>query len=297
MLTNPFTESLRRRLGFTVKRLERLTYRVVIPVCSRENSSSSSLTPTQESFCLWNAERLGISIDESRRRFARSWSALPNGHRGVEYSFFANLSYRLYEVFSNDSESEVYQAYQNHALLHFLRELSYPEVSWPDEHPIVLGLAGMPRVTILDYGCGLAQSSRGLAKVLRNKNTIARLLLADIPTIRKGFLLWMGEREHIETECLECTQKQPIPELPPLDVCIGTEVFEHLHDPLSVFDAIHDALKPGGFLQASIDDHLPMFMHVSPGLSALRERVRSLGYETIVPSSLYRKPGGTIGRP
>jgi 2-polyprenyl-3-methyl-5-hydroxy-6-metoxy-1,4-benzoquinol methylase len=62
-----------------------------------------------------------------------------------------------------------------------------------------------------------------------------------------------------------------------VDVCIGLEVFEHLHDPVSVSEAIHRVLEPGGFLLVTIEDHLPECMHLSPSLGNLCERVRRLG--------------------
>jgi SAM-dependent methyltransferase len=279
-------------LGRLTDRIGRLGYREVIPISPEERMDSWNPSTTQEFFCQWNAERLGVSVDEIRERYAKSWSSLPNGHAGAEYRLYTTLSARLLQVFYNDSQREVYEAYRIHALMDFLRMLSYEEVTWPDDHPIVEGLSGKSHVTVLDYGCGLAQHSRGLADALRRSDTSVRLVLADIPTPRKDFLQWLCQRMSLPMEFLDCTPTDPLPPLPLLDVCIATEVFEHLHDPISSFEAIHKSLKPFGFLNASIHDHRPEFMHVSPDLSTLRERLVKLNYEEIVPSLMFRKPAG-----
>src|SRR5580700_949848 len=42
--------------------------------------SISRPTRTQEYFVEWNAERLGITVAESRDRYVQSWNAIPKGH-------------------------------------------------------------------------------------------------------------------------------------------------------------------------------------------------------------------------
>jgi hypothetical protein len=46
----------------------------------------------------------------------------------------------------------------------------------------------------------------------------------------------------------------------------------------------------GGFLITSVADHRPEFMHVSPDLRALRDRLARLGYRELKRHTLYRKP-------
>jgi len=298
MKTIQLLRSLKRRTKISVERLakgwierlRRMRYRTIIPILSGEVGVPPRLSPTQEYFCSWNAERLGIPVDESKRRYVESWSLLPNGHAGQEFRTFGVLSLELHQVFYDDSEREVYEAYQMHSPLHFLRMLSYPESVWPVAHPVVKALTGKRDVTIVDYGCGLAQHSRGLAETLLKNRTNVRVVLVDIPTLRKDFLLWMGAKTGIPMEFLDCSRARPIPDLPNSDVVIATEVFEHLHDPMPVFEAIHRSLKPSGFLYTNISDHEAEFMHVSPILKPLRNRVRELEYEEIQISGLFRKP-------
>src|SRR5262249_33068058 len=92
----------------------------VIPVLSGEASVPLALSPTQEYFCLWNAERLGISVEDSRKRYIKSWSMLPNGHAGAELRSFADLCYGLYQVYHDDNPEEVYEAYRFHSPMHSL---------------------------------------------------------------------------------------------------------------------------------------------------------------------------------
>ncbi len=260
-------------------------------------SDPDSLTPTQVRFIEWNAERLGISEAESRQRYLQSWRTLEGGHRKQHYRRFNDLSYELYQVFHSDAKAEIYSAYAFHAPMHFLRMLSYREPQWGDDDTIVSALAGRDSVDIIDYGCGLAQQSRSLGGYLQEQGVQASLTLVDIPTLRKEFLLWLGERNALPTRFLDSTPETPIPTLPEADICFATEFFEHVYDPLPYFRNIHGALRAGGLLVTNVFDHHQEFMHVSPELEALRNELDALGYEALQPFRLFRKPVGAASGP
>lgn len=248
-----------------------------------------TLNDTQLMFVRWNAKRLDISIEESESRFVESWKALRHGHRGVEFRLFNDLSYRLYQVFVDDTPGEVFDAYRFHAPMHFLRMLSKKEPLWDDQDPVIAQLLGRDETTILDFGCGLAQQSRSLAFKLSQSGSSVRLFLADIPTLRREFLIWIGAEVGIQTTFLECTSESPIPDLPRCDVCFSLEFFEHVHDPVPYLEAIHFSLNKGGLLITNVGDHRQEFMHVSPALRQVREQLRALNYEEILPLKIYRK--------
>lgn len=243
---------------------------------------------TQELFCQWNAERLGIRLQESRLRLLESWKAVPGGHGGKQYRKFCETSHQLFRVFIDDSAEEVYDAYRFHAPMHFLRMLSYAEPVWEDHHPVVSQLRTASDITILDFGCGLAQRSRSLVVKLIADGRRVTLSLADIPTLRKEFLLWLGERTRIPIHFLDCFGAA-IPELPPCHLCIATDIFEHLHNPVQAVAAIDQALLPGGLLVTDVHDHKPEYMHVSTDLSVVRTRLAFLGYQELDRHRLYRK--------
>jgi 2-polyprenyl-3-methyl-5-hydroxy-6-metoxy-1,4-benzoquinol methylase len=161
--------------------------------------------------------------------------------------------------------------------------------TWENTHPVIRGLAQREDITILDFGCGLAQSSWSLARHLLENGKRVTLVLVDIPTIRKSFLLWMGERTGVPIGFLDCTPDIALPALPPCNVCIALDVFEHLHEPLRILRGLDAALLPGGFLVTDVKDHKPEFMHVSPDLTSLRRELEFLGYEEIRPSALFLK--------
>ena len=260
---------------------------LVASVC-RSGGNSSDFSQTQELFCQWDAERLGINLQESRLRLLESWRAIPGGHGGKQYRKFCETSYQLFRVFIDDSAQEVYDAYRFHAPLHFLRMLSYAEPVWEDHHPVVRELKTRSDITILDFGCGLAQRSRSLATKLIDDGRLVTLNLADIPTLRKEFLLWLGEHTRIPMRFLDCSETT-IPALPPFHLCIATDIFEHLYNPVQAFEAIDQALLPGGLLLTDVHDHKPEYMHVSTDLSVIRARLASLAYQELDHQRLYRK--------
>jgi SAM-dependent methyltransferase len=276
-----------RHLGQTA--LDALAWRVQSSGW-RGGKPPPKLKQTQELFCQWNAEQLGITLAESRARYLDSWQAIRHGHGGSEYRQFCDTSYRLFRVFFDDNSREVFASYQFHGPLHLLRMLSYGDSPWPADHPAVQALAARESVTILDFGCGLAHVSRGLATTLRAQGKSVQLVLADIPTVRKDFLVWMCAKIGLPATFLDCTPGAPLPPLPPCDVCVATEVLEHLHDPLPYLEALHAALAAGGFLRTNVADHPAEYGHVTTNLEPAREKLRAWRYEELQPHRLFRKP-------
>lgn len=113
--------------------------------------------------------------------------------------------------------------------------------------------------------------------------------MIDIPTIRKGFLLWMGEQIDIEVKFLDCTIDSPMPKLPDCDVCVATEFFEHVFDPLKYLHEIDTSLRKNGLLITNVADHGKEFMHVSPNLKSLRKRISELKYDIIKENEIFNK--------
>lgn len=259
-------------------------------VASVPDRSAVGMTRTQDLFVQWNAERLGISLEDSKRRYAASWAVLPQGHSGAAFGEFNGVAHEVFRVFFEDSAREVFDMYRYHGPMHFLVMLTYPEPTWAATDLIVRELSQRSEISILDFGCGLAQQSRTLAQYLRDHGKKVRLALADIPTLRAEFLAWWGRHTGIPTTFLACSAATPIPELPECDICQATEFFEHVYDPLAYFERIDAKLASGGLLVTGIMDHHADFMHVSPSLAALRSRIAERGYTVLVADRILRKP-------
>lgn len=256
---------------------------------ARVQSSLEQLNLWQEGFCVWNAERLGISAEESRRRYWASWRVLPGGHGGDAFRRFGETSMQVFSVISDDSPEEVYEAYELHSWLFLLRQLGQPTPVWGDDDPVLLAMEGIAAPVIIDYGCGMAQTSISLALALRERGAAPRLVLADIPSVRLSFVAWLCRWLTLPCETLSCTRANPLPAFPPAHAVVATEIFEHLHDPLPALEQLDAALAPGGFMITNVSDHEEEFMHVSPNLGRLRDRMAALGYGELVRNKVFRK--------
>jgi SAM-dependent methyltransferase len=268
-----------------VLRLEFLSQRFL-----REPRSAPPLNAYQQAFCTWNAQRLGITEEESRRRFDESAQTFRGGHGGTVFRTFNDISHSLYSVFASDRPTEVYAAYQLHAPAHFLRTLSHEPPRWSDDHVVVRTLRELDAPTIVDFGCGMAQTSFSLAAALQDRGCSPTLALADIPTLRLSFVRWLVQEWGFDGDVYECLPDAPVPALPACDAVIAREFFEHVHDPVFYMKAFDALLRPGGMLVTNVSDHHAEFMHVSPRLDALRSLLDDLGYEQVAKDRILRKP-------
>jgi hypothetical protein len=99
-----------------------------------------NLTPWQDGFCRWSAQRLGISLAESKQRYAESWERLEGGHIGPLYRDFTDQAHNIFKVFFDDSNAEVYSAYRHHSYMHMLRMLTYRVPKWNEKNPVIQSL-------------------------------------------------------------------------------------------------------------------------------------------------------------
>jgi SAM-dependent methyltransferase len=249
-----------------------------------------ALNPWQQAFCEWNSQRLGIDREEGLRRFRNSYAALRGGHAGNAFRLLCDLTQHIHQVYYSHDPREIYEAYQSHARLHSLRLLSCAIPTWPERLPEIQPLFEHPAPVIVDFGCGLAQVPISLAIFLKKRGRSPRLFLADIPTFRLDFLDWFCRQLGLTASFASCTADQPIPTMPPCDLCVANEVFEHLHEPLKYVAAFDQVIQPGGYLFANLSDHAPEYFHVSLDLSPVRTRLKELGYRELRPQSLYQKP-------
>lgn len=250
----------------------------------------AELSATQDLFVQWNAERLGISWEQSFQRYQQSWNAFAfGGHAGTTFRKFNDLSYDAYSTFYSDEPGEVFSAYNFFGHMHFLRMLSYDDIEYSIESDLYSHLDVLESITILDFGCGLAQRSRGFARMLAANSIRVKLLCSDIPTIRAEFLEYACKNENFQFEFLGCTKSTPIPTLEALNVVFALEFFEHVYEPEKYFDAFSEVLEPGGLLVTNVRNHDAEFMHVSPKLDELRTRIIQAGYDELIPYELYKK--------
>lgn len=247
------------------------------------------LTITQQAFIEWNSERLNISLNESKQRYLDSWSTLYGGHGGSVFKMNGAILDKLYKVFADSNDNEIFEVYSLHAHRHFLRMLSYPERLWADNDPVIREIGDEDNITLIDFGCGLAHSSRMLTRYLKNKGCNVKLILADIPTIRKDFLIWLCKKEGVDMRFIDCTKDVPIPDLPRCNVCFATEFFEHVSQPLLYFDKFNESLVNNGLLITNISNHEDEFLHISPNLEQLRNSIQELNYEEISPYTIFKK--------
>ena len=123
--------------------------------------------------------------------------------------------------------------------------------------------------TVVDYGSGLAYVSFEIARI-RNK---AKIYLVDIDCLHLEFAVFRFKKHGFNIEVIKVTEDNMYPKLPEHNICIATEVMEHVFQPLTVYRNIIESLDSGGILYGNFADHQEGMFHVSPDLRDLRERI------------------------
>lgn len=139
-----------------------------------------------------------------------------------------------------------------------------------------------PLETIVDYGCGPAYISFEIAKLFRKKNlTVPKVVLVDVDCLMKDFVIYRFSKYNLPYDSISVNKDNLYPILPEHDLCIATEVMEHLRDPIKAFSNINSTLRKGGVLYGNYENHAPHMLHVSPNLSLLRERLQMENYKML----------------
>ncbi len=150
----------------------------------------------------------------------------------------------------------------------------------------LVGLADNNVSTVVDYGCGPAYVSFAIAMKYKNAGLPVPLtILVDLDWITREFVQYRFTKHNLPFQVVEVTEDNLYPVLPPHDLCIATEVMEHVKEPLRVFKNIHDSLRVGGILHGNYEDHDTHMLHVSPNLKILRDalekhKFKILSYQT-----------------
>ena len=111
-----------------------------------------------------------------------------------------------------------------------------------------------------------------------------------------AFLEFLCKKHGVAHEFIEVSPENLYPDLPNHDYCDNVSVLEHIREPVVVIDKTDLALKPGGLFLAYVADQEEEMMHISPDLSAVRTRMKQLGYAQIAKVQgvpLFQKPAAS----
>ena len=116
------------------------------------------MTILRELFHKWNSQRLGITTEESVAAMARAEVVFEGGFAGKEFGKFFLRTAEVFGVIHQGPKGTV-DLYKAHDTMQFIRQLSYPDIVIADDDPVIVELSNKESVSILDFGCGLAQTS------------------------------------------------------------------------------------------------------------------------------------------
>lgn len=195
----------------------------------------------------------------------------------------------LAPLYGNGSEKELVSSYQYHGLLHLYRHISYSYWKLPlyqERAQAILARAAKGSLAIVDYGCGLGYLSEAIARARPG----TRIYLVDVAGLVLDFAAFRFQKLELDFETIPVTRGRIYPKLPAHNLCIVTEVWEHLQRPMMAYENIHQAMEEGGLLVGKIADHKDTFFHVSPDLAELQERV-AVDFELLAHDivAIYRK--------
>lgn len=192
-------------------------------------------------------------------------------------SVFRQLSYSLpqarpgwRQLLIKELKKGQYGLIARAALNRLLGRRTNPGTNEPSTAQRLAGLI-QPGAVILDYGCGLAYTSFELGRLVED----CRFVLADVDCLGLRFTADRFAKHGLTVETVIVSEAEPYPALPEHDLCIATDVMEHLWQPLEAYAQIARSLRAGGVLFGQFHDFKPGFWHVSADLAPLRARLEA----------------------
>lgn len=251
-----------------------------------------------EDFVEFVAARRGVGPQQARQLVEHAQKQFSGGWSGDEYRKFSDQALETFKpLYDDTTDREVIETYKFHGPLDFLRMLGYAIPKAKEVEAVVGRLAGKGSVELVDYGCGLAHRTLAISRQLQARGCKVKLNLVDIrKDLHGAFLAFLCKKHGVAHEFIEVSPENLYPDLPSHDYCDNVSVLEHIREPVVVIDKTDHALKPGGLFLAYVADQEEEMMHISPDLSAVRARMKQLGYSQIAKVQgvpLFQKPAAS----
>ena len=234
---------------------------------------TNGLMPIDEELVAFLAERRDVSEAVIRANYVRV-KAHFNFASKVYKQFTLQVCDLLSPVYGDETEESLCVTHQFHAAMLLYRHISYSyykQARYLEGARYILEVLGVDsrRPAVVDYGCGLGYVSMAMAQIRPE----TKVYLVDMDSMVLDFAEYRFNRRGINFETIRVTRENTYPQLPRHNVCIATQVMEHLLRPMVAYQHIYEAMEQGGILIGSFGDHRRMFWHVSPDLQALRTAV------------------------
>jgi 2-polyprenyl-3-methyl-5-hydroxy-6-metoxy-1,4-benzoquinol methylase len=227
---------------------------------------SDELTLLEQQFIGFMANRKNKSIDNIRDVYIKT------KHRFT----FSNNEYRRHSTnfhdlhsltHSDDTDEEIVESMKFFDLLHTFRFLAYEFTEDNGINKLAKQIAMyVDKPVLLDYGCGLGRLTNKICEIKPD----TKVFLLDVNCLSLDFAEYRFKSNGFDVTKIPIDVPNIYPTLPPHNICIATEVMEHVKNPLLAFKNINDSLPSRGILYGNFNNHKKELFHVSCDLEDLR---------------------------
>lgn len=260
----------------------------------------------EQSFIRFVSEQNSQSIEKNQEAYLNLKDRF--NFSSKKYRVLCENVHSLYEIFyANADEQGLIDAYKKLEYLHVFRHISYAfpikesfqkqfinylklfkNNSVPVKSPFELLLETLYEQKdtipiVVDYGAGLGHLSYKIGNLFNG----SKIYLVDIDSIILRFAEFYFKEKNLDISTIKVDASNLYPILPACNVCICSEVLEHVRDPRLVFANIDRSLQSGGLLYGNFEDHLDEFLHVSTNLGDIRAELSNKF--TKIANDIYRK--------
>ncbi|MBT1070971.1 class I SAM-dependent methyltransferase [Pelotalea chapellei] len=262
-----------------------------------------NMVALEESFVRFISEKNSQTIGKTREAYLEIRERFDFSSK--KYRSLCENVHSLHEMFYLEADDvKLFNLYDKLEYLHVLRHLSYSfekktfltkikhflktlitrDIKSSQEHLLYL-LHEQKNVVpiVVDYGAGLGRLSFEIGRQFTN----TQIYLIDIDSVVLRFAEFYFKENLLNVATIKVDGNNLYPVLPDCNVCICSEVLEHVNAPIQVFNNIVNSLQSGGLLYGDFEDHLEEFLHVSTDLSDIRNALKD--HFDKVFDCIYRK--------